>query len=44
VFAEDDLLKQTTKESEPIEKIAKFEIDLRKAVVNREILNRKFIL
>jgi hypothetical protein len=38
-----DLTKQKSEESIEIEKMPKFEIDLRKAVIYNEILNRKYI-
>lgn len=43
VISEGDLTKQTTKDSDEIDKMAKFEIDLRKAVIYNEILNRKYV-
>jgi len=43
VVMEGDLTQQTIKDSEIIEKKPKFEIDLRKAVIYSEILNRKYI-
>lgn len=38
-----DLTKQTAEESQAIEKMPKFEIDFRKAVIYNEIINRKYI-
>jgi hypothetical protein len=42
-ISDGDLTNQTLKESEEFEGKPKFEIDLRKAVIYNEILNRKYI-
>jgi hypothetical protein len=42
-ISDGDLTKQTLKESDEFEEKSKFEIDLRKAVIYNEILNRKYI-
>jgi hypothetical protein len=42
-ISDGDLTKQTLKESEGIQANPQFEIDLRKAVIYNEILNRKYI-